>query len=239
MIDLDTFQKGSVVHGLVIVTSVAVIAAIVWYSHKLAKKGRASAVAYRRWLGLAVFVFQMMHTMYWLFWREGGFVWEEALPIHVCDLGGFLAAAALLFPARKLVAIFYFWGVGLSSLAFIVPVLVEGPSYLLFWTFWVSHFIIVGGAIFFVLAEGFRPNGKDYILALIVSFVYGLIIFGVNTKLGSNYGYIGKDSPPTEFFGPWPFRVPLIFAAGAFLQFLAWLPYLLYDQRRTQPTDSS
>ncbi|PHQ80989.1 MAG: TIGR02206 family membrane protein [Phycisphaera sp.] len=239
MINMDTFQKGSIVHGLVILTSLAVLAAIVWYSRKKAKKGKSSAAAFRQCLGLTVLVFQMMHTMYWLVWRDGGFNWKESLPIHVCDLAGLLAAAALLFPARRLVAVFYFWGVGLSSLAFIIPVIEEGPGYVVFWSFWVSHFIIVGGALFFVLAEGFRPTGKDLGLALIVSAVYGLAIFAVNSKLGSNYGYIGEHSPATAFFGPWPARIPLIFAAGVLLQFFAWLPFLLHDRWRTHLAASS
>lgn len=239
MIDLDSFQKGSVVHGLVILTSIAVLSAIVWYSRRLARRDKSSAVWYRRCLGLTVLVFQVLHTLYWIFWRMGGFVWSEGLPVHICDIAGFLAAAALLFPLRRLVAIFYFWGVGLSTMAFILPVIEEGPGYLVFWTFWVSHFIIVGGALFFVLAEGFRPNRNDFITALVFSAVYGAAIMVVNHRLGSNYAYLGKESPPTEFFGPWPARVPLLLLVGVVLQFMAWVPFLVLGRPRTHAAGSS
>lgn len=228
MIALDTFEKGSVVHALVVVTSLVLLALLARTSHSLRKRNPKLADRYRTWLGIGVVVFQIFHNLYWLVFREGGFDWHESLPLHICDIAGLLAGVALIWPRRWLVAIFYFWGVGLSSLAFALPVIDEGPTHLVFWTFWISHFIVVGGALFFVLAEGYRPTWRDLLVAFAFSLVYVLVVLAVNGMLGSNYAYLGPaDDGPTAFVGPWPARIPKLVLMGLLLQVAAWAPFAL------------
>ncbi|GAB5495370.1 MAG: hypothetical protein Phyf2KO_04500 [Phycisphaerales bacterium] len=185
--------------------------------------------------GIAVLVFQIVHNVYWLSLRQDGFSLEESLPLHFCDITGLIAAAALLFPDRRLITLLYFWGVGLSSTAFAIPVIVEGPAFLVFWTFWASHLIIVGGGIFFVLAEGFQPRFRDLLFSLCVTTAYVFFLLALNLAIGTNYGYVGRESPPTAFLGAWPVpRLPLLLLGGALLQTAAWVPFGIMHHWRTR-----
>ena len=232
--NLDTFEKGSLTHGLVLITGTIIVGVIVLISRTFRNQSHAKADRFRLAMGSAILVFEIAHNAYWLFFKEGGFDIQESLPLHFCDISGLIAAAALLLPDRRLVTILYFWGVGLSSTAFIIPVVTEGPAHLVFWTFWISHLIIVGGAIFFVLAEGYRPAFKDLLFALAVTTGYVLCLLGLNIAIGTNYGYVGKHSEPTAFLGAWPFpRLPLLFLGGSLLEIAAWLPFGIMSRLRT------
>lgn len=232
---LETFEKGSLVHGLVLVCSVALVAAAVVIQRGTRARSPAKADSYRKLAGVAILLFEIVHVAYWLCFREGGFNLQESLPLHFCDISGLIAAAALIFPDRRLVTLLYFWGVGLSSTAFIVPVVTDGPAHLVFWTFWLSHLIIVGGAVFFVLAEGYTPGFRDLLFALAVTTAYVLLLLVLNIAVGTNYGYVGRESEPTAFLGNWPFpRLPLLFLGGALLETAAWLPFGIMARRRTR-----
>lgn len=232
---LETFERGSLVHALVLVGSVVLVSLAVVIHRGSRKKSPAKADVYRRLIGLAILLFEIVHVAYWLCFKEGGFDLQESLPLHFCDISGLVAAAALIYPDRRLVTILYFWGVGLSSTAFIIPVVTEGPAYLVFWTFWLSHLIIVGGAVFFVLAEGYRPGVRDLLFALAVTTAYVLLLLALNVAVGTNYGYVGRESQPTAFLGAWPFpRLPLLFLGGAMLETAAWLPFGIMARQRTR-----
>ncbi|MFI4892311.1 MAG: TIGR02206 family membrane protein [Phycisphaerales bacterium JB058] len=231
---LDTFERGTLTHLLVLIVSAVVVGLLVFAQRRTRSQDHAKADRFRLAMGIAILTFQILHNLYWLFLREGGFDVHESLPLHFCDISGLVAAAALLFPDRRLVTILYFWGVGLSSTAFIIPVITEGPGHLVFWTFWTSHLIIVGGAVFFVLSEGYRPTFKDLLFALAVTTGYVLCLLGLNIAIGTNYGYVGRHSEPTAFLGDWPFpRLPLLFLGGALLEIAAWLPFGIMSRLRT------
>lgn len=235
---LETFEKGSLVHAMVLAGSVVLVTLAVVIHRGSRRKSPAKADVYRRIAGVAVLLFEIAHIAYWLFLKAGGFDLQESLPLHFCDISGLVAAAALLYPERRLVTLLYFWGVGLSSTAFIVPVVAEGPAHLVFWTFWLSHLIIVGGAVFFVLAEGYRPSFRDLIFALAVTTAYVLLLLALNVAAGTNYGYVGRESKPTAFLGAWPFpRLPLLFLGGAMLETAAWLPFGIMARQRTRRAD--
>ncbi|NRA58733.1 MAG: TIGR02206 family membrane protein, partial [Phycisphaerales bacterium] len=82
---------------------------------------------------------QAIATTYWLLPAQ--FEIGKSLPLHLCDVLGWLGPFALLLaaPPRWLRTILYFWGIGLSTQAFFTPTLEQGPGDLRFWLFWISH----------------------------------------------------------------------------------------------------
>lgn len=232
---LDTFEKGSITHLLVLIVSILLVAIAVSIQRATRARKPETADFLRTSVGVAILFFELVHVVYWLAFRDGGFDLQESLPLHFCDITGLIAAGALIYPDRRLVSLFYFWGVGLSSSAFVVPVVTQGPSHIVFWTFWFSHLIIVGGAIFFVLAEGYRPRFRDLRFAISVSIAYAICLLALNITAGTNYGYVGKESEPTAFLGAWPFpRLPLMLLGGVLLETLAWVPFAVIDRKRTR-----
>jgi hypothetical integral membrane protein (TIGR02206 family) len=174
------------------------------------------------WFGIAVAIaYATLHA-----WPSR-FALDTGLPLHICDLGMIVAAMAMLRPNRLWRSLLYFWGIGLSVQAFITPTLGFGPAYAQFWLFWACHLVIVGSAVYDLLIGGYRPTGRDFLLALAVTLAYGVLIAAFDGWLGVNYGFLGptKPSNPTliDRLGPWPRRVPVIFAMGAAEFLLLWL----------------
>lgn len=162
----------------------------------------------------------------WLFMQTwfAIYAWDpvDAAPLHICDLGGVIAMFALAHRGRWWRAVLFFWGVGLTTQAFVTPVLTaeQGPHTMVFWLFWVSHAWVVGGAVYDFVVLGFRPTLGDLGRAIAVTAGWLAVVFTVNIipDDGYNYGYVGPaDDQPgvVALLGPWPLRV--VFMAGIVL----------------------
>jgi hypothetical integral membrane protein (TIGR02206 family) len=137
---------------------------------------------------------------------------SSSLPLHLCDLAGLLAVAALAFPQVRLLCIMlYCWGIGLSTQAFFTPVIQDGPQTFRFHIFFSSHIAIVGPAVFLLCARLYRPRLADIMPGFAVTFVYGMAMIALNQSTGWNYGYVGNTNPvnPTliDKLGTWPLRL--------------------------------
>jgi len=146
----------------------------------------------------------------------------SSLPLHICDLAGIFAVFTTLSwlrenritdhsIARTLRTIMFFWGIGLSTQAFITPVITDGPSSVRFHIFFLSHFTIVATPLYDFLVRRYRPTARDLGIILLVTLVYGALIIPLNAATGWNYGYAGNTKPenPTliDKLGPYPLRL--------------------------------
>ncbi|MEL6795811.1 MAG: TIGR02206 family membrane protein [Planctomycetota bacterium] len=227
---LETFSAFSIMHAVVVSAfSVATVLVIV-PSRKLTAAGRNRR---RFQLGIAILLVQVVYQAYWLgFQADSG----EALPLHLCDVAGAVTVAAFLIPIRFFRALLYYWGLGLSSLAFLIPVLERGPVSPEFWLFWLSHWVIVGGAIYLVAVDSFRPRWRDLATAVAVMLAYGLLTVPLNVRWGSNYMYTGDHPMPTpgDLDIAWPMPRLVVFGIAAALLMLAvHLPWV--GSRRSEP----
>jgi hypothetical integral membrane protein (TIGR02206 family) len=194
------------------------------------------------WLALAAACFVQISTLW-----PSRFDYRTALPLHICDFVMFIAPLALILKYRPLRAIAYFWGLGLSSLAFIYPDLQYGPADFQFWVFWAGHLAILGPALYDVTARGFRPHAHDYRFAVIFSTIYLAIIFPIDARFHLNYGYVGRtfkgQRSPFDYLGPWPWRVPVMYVLAMLMMFLLYIPWAMFHRRSAQEakcdTDSS
>ncbi|MEM9661188.1 MAG: TIGR02206 family membrane protein [Planctomycetota bacterium] len=215
--NLDEFNAFSPTHAITVVVLVGATLGIVAASRGLTVAERRRR---RLRLGIAMLAIQSAYQIYWLVFRSDS---GESLPLHLCDVAGAVAVAAFLIPTRLLQALLYYWGLGLSSLAFVIPVIESGPASAEFWFFWLSHWVIVGGAVYVVAVDRFRPAWRDLAVALAVMLCYGLLTVPLNTHWGSNYMYTGDHPMPTpgSLDIAWPFPRLVIFGAAAGLLMLA------------------
>lgn len=178
------------------------------------------------WLGLAAALFVQATTLW-----PTRFDYRTALPLHICDIVMFVAPAALVWRWRRLRAIAYFWGLGLSSLSFVWPDLRFGPGDFQFWVFWAGHVTIVGTALYDITARGFRPNWHDWRFAVWSGLVYVAVMFPLDALLHVNYGYVGRtyqgQQSPFDLLGPWPWRVPMMFMMANVVMLLLFVPWLI------------
>lgn len=189
----------------------------------------------------AVFAVQVAALVYFM---RPPVDYTTSLPFHICDLAGWIAAFALLTQRRWLRVMLYYWGIGLSTQAFITPILRgEGSGYatLYFWAFWGQHLTIVGSAVYDVVVLGFRPTWRDFGTAVGLSSVWVGSMFVFNRIFGTNYAFVGPTRPenPTiiDRLGDYPLRVlwlALIVTAG-FAVFTAVWPGARKRDGRPRP----
>lgn len=190
----------------------------------------------------------MIGVVYWIgsnaWWALGPqYTFAQSLPLQVCDLAGLIGPVALLSGWRKWRAMLYFWGLSLSVQGFIQPVLTKGMAATEFWLFWANHTVIVGMALYDVIALKFRPTKRDYLTAVIVSLAYVAVIIPFDMVFQVNYGYVGPSDPIAHHktladkLGPWPLNAALLTTLGLAAMALLWLPWEVV--RRRQAGDRS
>jgi hypothetical integral membrane protein (TIGR02206 family) len=183
-------------------------------------------------------------VLYWIgsnaWWAFGPqYKFAQSLPLQVCDLAGLIGPAALLTGNRSLRAVLYFWGLGLSFQGFLQPVLKEkGFENVEFWLFWANHTVIVGTALYDVIALEFRPRARDFITAVLASLLYLAFMMPFNIYFQVNYGYVGPSDPiphaPTlaDKLGPWPLNAALLTLLGIAMMAMLWWPWEVFGRRR-------
>jgi hypothetical integral membrane protein (TIGR02206 family) len=142
-----------------------------------------------------------------------------SLPVQLCDVGGFVAAAALVWRQLLLVELAYFWGLGGTLQAVLTPDLQDHhfPSFP-YLQFYVTHDLVILAALFLVIGLALRPRPgavrRIYLLTLAFAVVVGLI----DLVTGGNYMYLRVPAPGSllQVMGPWPWYI----ATGAVLTLL-------------------
>jgi hypothetical integral membrane protein (TIGR02206 family) len=239
------FEPFTVTHACVAAAFLILVAAMIALRRRddvaLVPPARRKMDCLVGWLGLAVVGVVQLVTL----WPSRFDHWTS-LPLHICDIVMFAAPLALLLNWRPLRALAYFWGLGISSVSFILPDLSFGPGDFQFWVFWAGHAVIVGTALYDVTARGFRPRWRDWLFAAWGSIVYTLIIFPIDAYFHLDYGYIGltykNRHSPVDALGPWPQRVPIMLGlalVGMVLLLLPWVIRRRYVRNRISPAASS
>lgn len=209
-IDSSEFRSGSVTHVLVVAVclAAALTACALGRSWRLGRPDREGQLR----IGWAAFTLltQALIVAWWLL--PANFSWRVSLPLHICDVTAVLAAAAMITRRRWVWSAVYFWGIGLSLVAFITPVLTEGPAHVQFYFFWLTHLQIVGSAAYLVVVMGFRPTWRDWRVATALLAAYFAVVVPVNVALGTYYGYVGPGASMADVLGPWPWRALVMFA---------------------------
>jgi hypothetical integral membrane protein (TIGR02206 family) len=168
----------------------------------------------------------------------------SSLPLHICDLAGIFAALSMIAiargtPVRVLRITVLYWGLGLSSQAFVTPIITDGPDTLRFHIFFLSHFTIVATPLFDIAAHALVPTWRDLRLVTLVTIIYGAIVIPLNALTGWNYGFAGPSKPDSktliDALGPYPLRLLWLFviALSIYVALTCTLRWLLVRNRTT------
>ncbi len=221
---------------------------------RLMKRRHADERRFRKVVGYVILAYQLWFLS--RFFYPGPFTWERSFPLMLCDLAALVSGAAMIWHTRTLRTVLYFWAIGLSTQAFFTPIIREGQGYLSvrYWTFWLGHTAIIGGALYDLIVHRYRPTRRDLGVAIGVSILYTLVAIGVNLILDrsgllpegvhANYAYLGNTKPlnPTliDKLGPWPQRIFVVVAIVISVFTLLWavwqIPGLTREERRP-PTE--
>lgn len=236
---LEDFHPFSVLHLLCVLVFGSAIGAACLFGRRLGYRSRPER-RFRVALGIGAVSFALARLAYYL--APSRFEIGSNLPLHACDLGMLVAALALITARRPWRALLYFWGLGLSSQAFITPALVFGIGWPQFWLFWGAHTVVVGAALYDLVVGHYRPTARDLRLALAVTLVYGLSVFALDAATGWGYAFLGPSKPDNpsliDLLGPWPLRVPIIFAMGGAVFTALWAIWPMMDRLRSRARPS-
>lgn len=188
--------------------AVALITGAVWWGRRT--RGTAAELRLRySWAGFAIWM-QVVANIY--YFHPDRFRWHWSLPLQLCDIAALVAGFALLLEARWLRTVIYYWGIGLSTQAFVTPTLREPFSDPHFQFFWWGHLHIVGSAVYFIAVLGYRPRWRDLWVGSAASFAFALVAGVANALIpDANYGYLAntrhEHATIINLLGPWPLRV--------------------------------
>ncbi len=224
------FAPFTAMHAIIVAAFVGTVVPLCVIARRLAPiQRRRIEVA----IGTVNLVLWLGYVAYWLL--PANFSWDRALPLHLCDLAALAAALAMIWPQRWLATLTYYWGLVLSSQAFITPTLIDGPGDPYFWMFWYLHAAIVGGAIYEVAVRRFRPAPHDCLFAIAFTLGYLGVVIALNIGLHANYGYVGPQSPlsPTiiDVLGHWPPRILWMIGLASIAFAIATVPGWLVWRR--------
>lgn len=210
----------AVLTGYAIITLTLVVLGMKWRATPTGKH------IHRAWAAFVVLV-QAVNIIYWA--TPPNLDPGTSLPLHICDLAGIAAVLVMTTNARMWRTVLYYWGLGLSTQAFLTPVITDGPETFRFHLFFASHLTIVATAVYDLAVRRFRPTWKDLLTITGVMLTWVALVLPLDIIMHWNYGYLGNTKPlqPTliDRLGPWPFRLVWMFliAASAFtLMTLVW-----------------
>ena len=227
----DHFHPFTITHLCVLIVFAIFITGIV----SLRKCDDVAEVPFRRryldkglgWVALLAACFVQIATLW-----PSRFDARTSLPLHICDIGMFVSPLALILKWRPLRTISYFWGLGLSSLAFIYPDLRFGVYDFQFWVFWLGHAATVGPAAMTSPRGGFRPHWKDWRFAVVFSTAYVAVMFPIDAHFHVNYGYVGPtlkgQTSPFDKLGPWPWHVAAMYGIAMVVMLALFVPRALW-----------
>ena len=228
----EGFRPFTPTHALVIATMAALVVLLVVYARHASGDDRRRI---EKTLAAANLLIWLSAHAWWL--APERFDPATSLPLHMCHVTALIASAVLVFPARWLRALLYFWGIGLCSQALLTPSLREPVSSPLFWAFWLEHGLLQAIAVYDLAVRGFRPSWRDYGIACAAAFAYLAVVLPIDVALHTDYGFVGEPKPqnPTllDLLGPWPQRIVLIVILVAAVMAVLMLPWHIARARRS------
>lgn len=188
--------------AVLVLAVVAVVLVIVGRRYR----GTRSERRLSRALALAYVAFLVPVEGYYLLpWQSGI---KYSLPFQLCDLAALAAVWALWSCSPAAFALTYFWGLTLTSQAFVSPEL-TGPDFpsLQFISFFGIHSLVVWAVIYLTWGVGLRPDWRSYWVAVLITISWGLVAFAFNHVEATNYGFLNYKPRATsllDLLGPWP-----------------------------------
>jgi len=171
----------------------------------------------------------------WHYWNYAVGKWtlQTMLPLQVCSLLVWFGALMLVTKSYRIYEFMYLMGIGGAIQALATPDLgIYGFPHFRFFQTFISHGLIITSAIYMTAVEGLRPTWKSLLRVAIWINIYAVIIYFVNSAIGSNYLMINRkpDIPSLlDLLPPWPIYILYMEAIGVITFLILYLPFMLKD----------
>jgi hypothetical integral membrane protein (TIGR02206 family) len=213
----------------------AVCALVVLNLGLLRLRGAAESTRRKvRWtLALTLWVAEIA----WHLWNlvTGQWTIQAMLPLNICSALIWLSGLMLIFKNQRIYEFSYFLGIGGGIQYLATPDLgVYGFPHFRFFQTFLSHGLLVTCAIYMTVVEGFRPTWRSLLRVVIITNIYMLAIYFVNTAIRSDYLMINAK-PATasilDLLPAWPYYVLYMELLGLLTMLLLYLPFAVRDAK--------
>jgi hypothetical integral membrane protein (TIGR02206 family) len=168
-----------------------------------------------RWTAVGAVIIALAIVVTELSWQPyvlANHSWSVAfsLPVQLCDVGGFVAAVALLWRQALLVEIAYFWGLGGTVQALLTPDLRDHFPSFPYLQFYVTHDLVVLAALFLVIGLGIQPRAGAVRRIFLLTLGFAAVIGLIDLATGGNYLYLRQvplQGSLLSVMGPWPWYI--------------------------------
>ncbi|TMD72159.1 MAG: TIGR02206 family membrane protein [Chloroflexi bacterium] len=218
-------------HSLPLVVIAAVIAAVLiaarrrpgrWVDHGARVVAVAVVLAEVGWWVITI--------------AQGTWTVRWSLPLHLCEAGCFLLAAALWWRARFAFETSYFWGLGGTLPGLFTPDIPGHFPQPVFFQYYTEHGLIVLGALYLVIALRMRPARRAVLRVSIVTAFYAVGVGVVDYFTQGNYLFL-RNIPPTrtflDYMGPWPWYILTLTVLALAVFNLLYLPFARSGRMQT------
>lgn len=216
--------------GVALATAAVTVAARLW-------PGRWTTLFAR-----ALAVFLVANQISWYVVERNALSLQWSLPLGLCEMGTFIAGAALWWRTPVLVEITYFWGLGGTVQALITPELARSdlfPTYFYF-QYYINHGGLVLAALFLVVGLNQVPRPRAVLRVAATTFGYLLVVAGVDRLTAGDYLYL-REPPPTfsvlNLLGPWPWYIGGMFGLGIVVLLLLNSPFWALRRQARNPAE--
>ena len=167
------------------------------------------------WTGLVATIIAFGIVVSELSWQPyvlANHSWSAAfsLPVQLCDVGGFVAAVALIWRQALLIEITYFWGLGGTLQALLTPDLRDHFPSFPYLQFYVTHDLVVLAALFLVIGLGLPPRPGAVRRIFLLTLAFAAVIALIDLLTGGNYLYLRQvpaQGSLLSVMGPWPWYI--------------------------------
>jgi len=215
------------------------LAILVVVASLLCAAARRTPGRWLEWVAVIIAVAIVITELSWQPYVMANHSWSAAysLPVQLCDVGGFVAAAALIWRQLLLIEIAYFWGLGGTLQALLTPDLRDHFPSFPYLQFYATHDLVVLAALFLIVGLGLHPRPGSVRRIFLLTLAFTVAIALIDLVTGGNYMYLRRvpaGGSLLSLMGPWPWYI--VVGAVVALVVLALLdaPFRLWSrgQRR-------
>jgi len=173
----------------------------------------------------------------WHYWNYvvGRWTIQTMLPLHLCSILVWLGGWMLVTKSYRVYEFMYLMGIAGAIQALATPDLgIYGFPHFRFFQTFTSHGLIITSAIYMTAVEGFRPTWKSLLRVFIWMNIYTVIVYFINSYIGSNYLMINhKPETPSllDLLPAWPIYIIYMEVLGVICMLLLYLPFVVKDLR--------
>lgn len=196
------------------------------------KNASDNSKAILRWMLALILWGNEIAFHYWNY-AVGQWTIQTMLPLHLCSLLVWVGALMLVTKSYRIYEFMYFMGIAGAIQALATPDLgIYGFPHFRFFQTFLSHGLIVTSAIYMTVVEGFRPTWKSMVRVAVWMNIYAVIVFFINSYIGSNYLMINhKPELPSllDLLPEWPIYILYMELIGVASMLLLYLPFAVKD----------